>query len=78
MTKKTKRNQRGAIKAEINQADAHALACFFYLHHASLALKGAGPRNIERIVMATFGLVTKTGEYKLTARGKRAVRMAKS
>jgi predicted nuclease of predicted toxin-antitoxin system len=58
--------------------DAHALACFFALHHAALALKASniGPRNIERVVMATFGLVEKKGPYRLTARGRRARALA--
>lgn len=68
-------------KKNISKKDAHALACFFTMHHSAVALRGTngpGVRDIERIVMATFGLVEKKGPYRLTARGKRAVRLAKS
>lgn len=60
--------------------DQHALAAFFALHHGAIVTKGRlpGPRNIERIVAATFGLVAKDGPYRLTARGERAVALAKT
>ena len=65
--------------AKLSANDTHALACFFTLHHASLVLNKPSPRpgNIERVVMATFGLVEKRGPFRLTARGKRAVKLAK-
>lgn len=64
----------------LSDNDAHALACFFAMHHSALALKAPspGPRNIERVVMATFGLVEKKGPYRLTARGRRAMTLARS
>lgn len=61
--------------------DCHALACFFAMHHGALALRdgrAVGPRNIERVVMATFGLCTKRGPFKLTPRGRRAQKLAQS
>ena len=75
--------KRSAIKKRTNtplsEHDVHALACFFTMHHSALALKNnVGPRNIERIVMATFGLVEKKGPYRLTKRGVRAIRLAKT
>jgi len=63
----------------LSLADNHALAAFFALHHASLAIsRSPGPRNIERVVMATFGLVAKKGPFRLTPRGRRAVKLAQS
>jgi hypothetical protein len=62
----------------ISDADAHALACFFGLHHASLVLNNPGVRDIERVVMATFGLAEKKGPYRLTRRGNRAIKLAQS
>jgi hypothetical protein len=64
----------------LSDADVHALACFWLLHHSANAIRSPspGPRNIERVVMATFGLVEKKGPYRLTPRGRRAARLAKS
>ena len=60
--------------------DIHAIAAFFALHHGALSLKHPAPRqtNIERVVMSTFGLVTKSGPYALTPRGKRVLALAKT
>lgn len=65
---------------KITEADKHALAAFFAMHHAALSIQDRrpGPRNIERVVMATFGLVEKKGPYRLTARGKRVIALAQS
>jgi len=65
---------------KLSDKDAHALACFFAMHHGANALGGKPPgvRNIERVVMATFGLVTKKGKFALTPRGRRAVKLAQS
>lgn len=60
-------------------ADQHALAAFFAMHHgALLALddKSDNPEDVERVVVATFGLVAKKGPYRLTERGKRAMQLA--
>lgn len=59
-------------------ADQHALAAFFALHHGALALNDVPPKDIERVVGATFGLVEKRGSYRLTPRGKRAVKLAQT
>jgi hypothetical protein len=66
-------------KTGLSYDDQHALACFFYMHHAALAIKSPAPRpgNIERTVMSVFGLVAKKGPYSLTPRGSRAVKLAK-
>ena len=58
--------------------DQHALAAFFALHHGAVVLKAPRANDIERVVMATFGLVAKKGPYRLTASGKRALKLAKS
>ena len=65
----------------LSLADTHALAAFFALHHGAMALRdgrAVGPRNIERVVMATFGLCTKKGPFKLTPRGKRCQKLAQT
>ena len=76
-----KARRRYPLEKVMTKDDIHALAAYFALHHASLAIKdgrAAGPRNIERIVMATFGLCTKNGPFRLTRRGRRAVKLAQS
>ena len=75
--------KRSATKKQtttpLSEGDTHALACFFTMHHSALALNSnVGPRNIERLVMSMFGLVEKKGPYRLTKRGVRAVRLAKT
>lgn len=67
-------------KRGLSYNDQHALACFWYLHHAALSIKTPSPRpgNIERTVMSVFGLVPKKGPYGLTPRGKRAIKLAKA
>lgn len=64
----------------LSDSDVHALAAFFALHHAAhvVSTRPPGERNIERVVMATFGLVSKKGPFKLTLRGRRAVKLAQS
>lgn len=65
---------------KLSEKDIHALACFFAMHHGANAIstRPPGERNIERVVMATFGLATKKGRFALTPRGKRAVKLAQS
>lgn len=65
-------------KPTLSLTDAHALACFFAMHHAAVVLENVGPRDIERVLMATFGLIEKKGQCRLTPRGKRAVKLAKT
>lgn len=64
----------------LSTADQHALAAFFALHHAAhvVSTRPTGERNVERTVMATFGLVEKKGPYRLTPRGKRVVKLAQT
>lgn len=71
--------RKAATRRNLSKLDAHALACFFALHHGALALsKNIRPGDIERLVMALFGLVEKNGPYRLTERGVRAVQMAQT
>lgn len=67
-------------KSPLSYDDQYALAAFFALHHGANAIKDRKPgeRNIERVVMATFGLCTKKGPFQLTPRGRRAVKLAQS
>lgn len=67
-------------RPKISEADAHALACFFAMHHGAHAISARPPgeRNIERQVMSLFGLVTKKGKFALTPRGRRAIKLAQS
>lgn len=69
-----------AKPVKLFKRDIHAIAAFFAMHHGALAMKDRLPRpnNIERIVMSTFGLVEKKGPYRLTARGKRVLNLAKT
>lgn len=64
----------------LSDNDIHALASYFFLHYSANVITKPMPRpgSAERAAMALFGLVEKKGAFRLTARGRRAMRLAKS
>jgi hypothetical protein len=64
----------------LSPEDQHALAAYFAMFYLSAEKqkRRPGEKEIGRVVMATFGLVAKKGKYRLTARGKRAVALART